>query len=107
MTISNSVQSSSTEEWEAAVGEQFRSLRLARGLDQAQLAALAGVSLGSVKSLEQGRGSTLKTIVRLARALDREDWLRGLSARPSVSPIDVLRSSRTQPRRRVYRSRGN
>ena len=107
MTISAHVQSSSTEEWEAAIGEQFRSLRLARGLDQAQLATLAGVSLGSVKSLEQGRGSTLKTIVRLARALDREDWLRGLATRPTVSPIDVLRSSRTQPRRRVYRARGN
>ena len=95
-----------TESEEAIVGEQFRSLRLARDLDQAQLADLAGVSLGAVKGLEQGKGSTLKTIVRLARALDREDWLRSLAPRPTVSPIDVLRSSRTEPRRRVYRARG-
>lgn len=106
MTISAS-QFSSTDDWEAEIGEQFRTLRLSRNLDQAQLAELAGVSLGSVKGLEQGRGSTLKTIVRLARALDREDWLRGLAPRPTVSPIDVLRSSRTEPRRRVYRARGN
>jgi transcriptional regulator with XRE-family HTH domain len=106
MAISAS-QYSSTDDWEATVGEQFRTLRLSRNLDQAQLAELAGVSLGSVKGLEQGRGSTLKTIVRLARALDREDWLRGLAPRPTVSPIDVLRSSRTEPRRRVYRARGN
>ena len=106
MTI-NTDQFSSTDEWEALVGEQFRSLRIARNLDQAQLAELAGVSLGSVKGLEQGRGSTLKTIVRVARALDREAWLRGLAPRPTVSPIDVLRSSRTSPRRRVYRARGN
>ena len=52
-------------------------------------------------------GSTLKTIVRVARALDREAWLLGLAPRPTVSPIDVLRSSRTSPRRRVYRARGN
>lgn len=96
----------STDEWEAAIGEQVRSLRLGKNLDQSQLAELAGVSLGSVKSLEQGRGSTLKTVIRLARALDRDDWLRGLAPRPTVSPIDVLRSSRTEPRRRVYRSRG-
>ena len=94
-----------TSEWEQALGEQFRSLRLSRGLDQSQLAGLAGVSLGSVKGLEQGTGSSLKTIVRVARALDREDWLRGLAPRPTVSPLDVLRSARTTPRRRVYRKR--
>jgi transcriptional regulator with XRE-family HTH domain len=95
-----------TDEWEQTIGEQFRRLRLARNLDQTQLADLAGVSLGSVKGLEQGRGSTLKTIVRLARALDREDWLHSLAPRVTVSPIDVLRTSRTAPRRRVYRKRG-
>ena len=105
MTI-NASHLSSTDDWEAAVGAQFRTLRLSRDLDQTQLAELAGVSLGSVKGLEQGRGSTLKTIVRVARALGSEDWLRGLAPRPTVSPIDVLRSSRTQPRRRVYRPRG-
>lgn len=105
MTI-NAGHLSTTDEWEASVGEQFRTLRLARNLDQTQLAELAGISLGSVKGLEQGRGSTLKTIVRVARALDREDWLRSIAPRATVSPIDVLRSSRTQPRRRVYRSRG-
>lgn len=106
MTINGSLFSS-TDEWEATIGEQFRTLRLARNLDQSQLADLAGVSVGSVKGLEQGRGSTLKTIVRLARALDREDWLRSLAPRATVSPIDILRSSRTEPRRRVYRARGN
>ena len=106
MTINQS-QFFSTDDWEAAIGEQFRTLRLGRNLDQAQLAELAGVSLGSVKGLEQGRGSTLKTIVRVARALDREDWLRGLAPRPTMSPIDVLRSSRTEPRRRVYRARAH
>lgn len=109
MTISASNYSpqSTTEDWEALVGEQVRTLRIAKGLDQAQLAELAGVSLGTVKGVEQGRGSTLRSLVRLTRALDREEWLRGLAPRPTVSPIDVLRSSRTEPRRRVYRARGN
>ena len=98
---------SSTEDWEGLVGEQIRSLRIAKGLDQSQLAELAGVSLGTVKGIEQGRGSTLRSLIRLTRALDREEWLRGLAPRPTVSPIDVLRSSRTEPRRRVYRARSN
>ena len=109
MTISTGQFSpqSTTNDWEAVIGEQIRTLRIAKGLDQSQLAELAGVSIGTVKGIEQGRGSSLRSLVRLTRALDREDWLRGLAPRPTVSPIDVLRSSRTEPRRRVYRARGN
>jgi transcriptional regulator with XRE-family HTH domain len=95
-----------TEEWESTLGEQFRAVRIAAGLDQSQLAARAGVALGSIKNLEQGRGSTLKTVIRVSRALGREDWLGAMSPRITVSPIDVLRSSRREPRRRVYRARG-
>ena len=95
-----------TEEWEDSLGEQFRAVRIAAGLDQSQLAALAGVAVGSVKNLEQGRGSTLKTVIRVARALGRDDWLAALSPHITVSPIDVLRTARRQPRRRVYRARG-
>jgi len=98
---------STTDDWEALIGEQFRGLRIAAGMDQTQLADLAGVSVGTVKGLEQGRGSTLRTLVRIARALGREDWLRGLAPRTTISPIDVLRTSRTEPRRRVYRARSN
>ena len=94
-----------TEEWEAALGAQVRSLRIARDLDQSQLADRAGVSLGSVKNLEQGRGSTLRTLIRVARALGREDWLNAFAPRVPISPIDVLRSTRREPRKRVYRAR--
>ena len=104
MTIAS--RSFSSDEWELHLGEQVRQQRLQRNLDQRQLADAAGVSIGSVKNLEQGRGSTLKTVVRVARALDREDWLGSLSPRLSVSPLDVLRSSSVEPRRRVYRKRG-
>ena len=109
MTISaeNISPQSSTAEWESLIGEQIRTLRIAKNLDQRQLAELADVSLGTVKGIEQGRGSTLRSLVRLTRALNREEWLRGLAPRSTVSPIDVLRSSRTEPRRRVYRARGN
>jgi len=93
-----------TGEVEAEIGEQFRALRIAASLDQAELARRAGVSLGAVKNLEQGNGSTLRTVARVARALGRDDWLSALAPRVTVSPLDVLRS-RTEPRRRVYRQR--
>jgi transcriptional regulator with XRE-family HTH domain len=99
-------QELSTEEWEERVGEQFRALRLARGRDQAEVADAAGVSVGAVKNLEQGKGSTLKTIIKVARTLDRSEWLLALSPPTSVSPIEILRASGRQQRRRVYRPRG-
>lgn len=93
-----------TDDIEASLGEQFRALRIAAGLDQAQLADRAGISLGAVKNLEQGRGSTLRSVVRVARALGRDDWFTALAPRVTVSPIDILRNQR-EPRQRVYRAR--
>jgi transcriptional regulator with XRE-family HTH domain len=97
----------SSDEWEQRIGDQFRALRLRRGLDQAEVAAASGVSLGAVKNLEQGRGSTLKTLVKVARTLDRADWLLEIAPPITVSPIEILRSGRGRQRSRVYRPRGD
>jgi transcriptional regulator with XRE-family HTH domain len=94
-----------TADGEARVGEQIRALRLDASLDQATLAALADVSLSALKNLENGRGSTLRTLIRILRALGRDEWLTTLAPGPTISPIDVLRSASTTPRRRVYRRR--
>jgi transcriptional regulator with XRE-family HTH domain len=94
----------STDEWEATIGAQFRSLRIRAQLDQFGLAELAGISVGAVKGLEQGRGSSLKTIVCVALALDRAQWLEAISPPITVSPIAILQSGRAA-RTRVYRPR--
>jgi transcriptional regulator with XRE-family HTH domain len=98
--------SRSTAEWETGVGDQIRSLRLRTGYDQAQLAELASVSVGALKNLEQGKGSTLGTVIKVVRALEREDWLDSLSPASLISPIDVLRAGRST-RSRVYRPRSS
>jgi len=94
----------STEEWEQRVGAQFRSARLAAGFEQSTLAESAGVSLGAVRNLENGRGSTLKTIVRVARVLGLTGWLDGAAPAITVSPIAMLRSGNPE-RRRVSKER--
>lgn len=90
------------EDYEHLLGEQFRRARLLVDLDQATLARTANVSLTALKSLEAGRGSSLRTVVRVARALDRTDWLLGLEPEPEISPIALLRAREGQaPRRRA------
>ena len=87
------------------LGRQIRGLRLAQQLDQGGLAERAGVSIGAVKNLEQGHGSSLKTVVKVTVALGHESWLDSLGPIITVSPIDLVRK-RQNERVRVYRPRG-
>ena len=89
------------DEWEVVLGAQIRDVRIAQDLDQARLAALADVSVGSVSNLERGKGSSLKTLVSVAKALGRTDWLEALAPPVSVSPIQMLRGRQRAPRTRV------
>jgi transcriptional regulator with XRE-family HTH domain len=96
------------EEWETLVGRQVRTARVTSGLDQAQLAFLANVSLATLSNLERGKGSTLKTVIAVARALGRTDWLENLAPEVTVSPMQMLRAKqrasqvavRVRPRRK-------
>ena len=96
----------STPEWEARIGAQVRARRLDQGLDQISLARLADVSTSTLQSLENGRGSTVRSLVRVLRALGAESALDTIAPHSDVSPLDVLRSAPAAPRRRVYRPRG-
>ncbi len=54
-----------------ALADFVRDAREARGLSQRELSKLAGVSLASIRNIEQGMSKTLRleTARRLARAL--------------------------------------
>ncbi len=97
----------STDEWEAVVGAEVRAARIAADLDQSELARKADLSLGAIKNLESGKGSSLKTLVRVVRALGRTEWLESLTPPITVSPVAMLgsRGSATRPRQRVSRRR--
>lgn len=92
-----------TEEWEAELGEQARSLRLRQNLDQKSLAEQAGIGLSALKNLESGKGASLKTLIKTLRALGRAGWLETLSPAVSISPLQMLKA-RSQ-RQRASRSR--
>lgn len=96
----------STDEYEILIGEQFRRLRIIEEMDQIQLAGAANVSLGAIKNLENGNGSSLKTLIRVARLLNQEKWLESLYPLTTVSPMQVLRDQKlNKPRQRVYKAR--
>lgn len=55
---------------ETHLGGAIRDRRLARGLDQRDLAELAGVSTSALRRLEVGQGSTVRTMLSVLRALE-------------------------------------
>jgi len=97
-----------TKDWERRIGEQVRALRIAALLGQDELAERANVSVTTVQSLENGAGTSLKTLIRVVRVLDRTDWLGSLDPRgDGPSPIELLRQRRrlTPRPQRVPRNR--
>ena len=90
-----------TDDREAELGRQLRSLRLRENVDQRTLAERAGVALNVVKNLEAGKGSTVSSLIRVLRALGRADWLSSLSPTVSISPMQMLKAK--PARRRASR----
>ncbi len=101
----------SAEALEERLGQNIRATRIARDLSQRELADRANVSLGAVRTLETGRGSTVTTLVKVLRALDRQDWVDALvPPSPAFNPLDLLDAPARRPappteRRRVGRRR--
>ena len=81
------------------LGEQLRAARLRRNLTQEELASRAGISRSAVRSLERG-GSTVATLVRVLKALA---WLKSLQPQVTISPLQMLRSSKPRQRARSAR----
>lgn len=82
-----------------ALGAQVRTARVEADLDQEALAGLAGVGVATVSKLENGHGSSLATLVKVVRALDREDWLDSLAPATDMSPIRMADSGGRHRRR--------
>ena len=97
-------ESITTKEWEATLGRQLRALRLRQNVDQRQLAEQAGVALNVVKNLEAGKGATVKSLVKVLRALGRIEWLDSLAPTVSISPLQMLKSKPS--RQRASRGKG-
>jgi transcriptional regulator with XRE-family HTH domain len=84
-----------TDEWEAELGQHLRSLRLRQNIDQRQFAERAGVALNAVKRLEAGKGATVTSLVKVLRALGREDWFGTLAPQVTVSPLQLLKDKKS------------
>lgn len=78
------------EQVSAELAGRVRARRKEQGLTQRELAARAGVSLGSLKRFEQQHEISLASLVKLALALGCQDDLDALFARRSYRSIEEV-----------------
>ena len=99
------IQRSTPEETIADLGHSLKTFRIQRGLDQKQLAARAGVSLGALSHLENGQGSTLLSFVKVLRALALQNGLRQLVPTAVLDPLSLTRQATPRQRAKHTRTR--
>lgn len=93
-----------TSNWEEFIGEQVKLLRIRKNLTQEELAARAQISVSALKSLEGGKGSTLKSLVSTLEVLGETSWLESLAPEVEISPIQAVELGKQ--RQRVRRKEG-
>ncbi|WP_076997145.1 helix-turn-helix domain-containing protein [Variovorax sp. KK3] len=94
-----------TSEILASLSQRIRAHRLAQGLPQHELAQMAGLSLGALRTLESSGRSSLETLVRAAQALGLVNELEDLFVlkRQSIAQMEhatAVRLRQRAPRRR-------
>ncbi|MDP1605071.1 MAG: helix-turn-helix domain-containing protein [Rhodocyclaceae bacterium] len=78
------------------LGARLRAERLAQSLTQGALADMAGVSVGTVKTLERCGISSFETVIRIVQALGLTDQLQTLFDIPrrSIAQMEQAEHSR-------------
>jgi len=94
---------STPEEMEESLGENIKALRLQKNIDRRTLCAQAGISEHALRNLEGGKGSTIKTLIRVMKALKKEDWLASIAPQTSINPLHIVRNQ--QQRQRASRKK--
>lgn len=69
------------------IGSKLKELRIEKNMKQAELADASGVSVFTISSVENGKATSLLTIVQLLRALEHLDYLNSFFQEETISPI--------------------
>ena len=83
---------------EQELGKRLKARRLDLNLSQVQAAERSGLSRRTITAIENGKGSTLTTLIALLRALQALDTLEGFLPDPGPSPL-LLAKLQEEPRK--------
>lgn len=93
------------KELEALIGENVRARRLQRNIDQGRLADDAGVSVHALQNLEGGKGTSLRTLIMVTRALGNVGWIDTIAPKVGINPLTMPVRSTIRQRASTPRSK--
>jgi len=85
------------------IGLRIAQKRLEQGITQVDVAKQAGVGKRTIERIEAGFDIKLTTLVRILRVLNLSNNLNELIPERIISPIDVLKNQKKQPKRATKR----
>jgi transcriptional regulator with XRE-family HTH domain len=81
----------SSNELEQELGQSIKQLRLLNNISREDLCAHAGVSLTALRNLENARGSSVRTLILIARVLGKTDWLLSIKPQITINPLHMVK----------------
>lgn len=75
------------------LGNRLRALRLRKNITQEELAQRALIAVGTIKSLEKGKGK-LSSLIAVLRELDSLEQLDNLIPPITLSPLQMAEANR-------------
>jgi transcriptional regulator with XRE-family HTH domain len=75
---------------ENELGKRLKNRRVDRNLSQSTVAQKSGLSRRTITAIENGEGTSLRTLIALLRALDSLDTLNGFLPDPGISPVAMM-----------------
>lgn len=85
---------------EREFGQRIAKARLAAGYSQKELAGRSGIAVRALQNLEAGNGSSLRTLLAVVNALDKQAWLYQVHTE-QFSPLEVMARAEGKRRTRV------
>ena len=84
---------------EKEIGRRIKALRLRKNISQQTLATAACTHRNVIGALENGKGSTLSTLIAVLRELDALAELDAFIPEIVISPIEILKTQGKQRKR--------
>lgn len=69
------------------IGSKLKELRIIKGMKQSELSVASGVSVFTISAVENGKSTSMLTIVQILRALEDLDYLNQFFQQQEISPI--------------------
>lgn len=69
------------------IGSKLKELRIIKGMKQTELSKASGVSVFTISAVENGKTTSMLTIIQILRALENLDYLNQFFQQQEISPI--------------------